>query len=67
VYKSEHREYTLRLADAGNGDRYTIAVLRQIEQGNGEAQDAARDLLHDLTQAATSGAIRVIGIVSTLT
>lgn len=48
VYQGERREYTLRYAEAGDGKRYSIAVLRQVEQGNGEAQDAARDLLDDL-------------------
>lgn len=47
VYKGR-REYTLRYATTAGGSRYTLAVLRQIEQGNGEAQDAARDLLDDL-------------------
>ena len=47
-YKSRHREYTLRTADAGQGARYRLAVLRQIEQGNGEAQEAARDLVDDV-------------------
>lgn len=42
------RAYTLRHADAGDGERYRIAVLRLIEQGQGEAQDAARDLIDDL-------------------
>ena len=41
IYKSRHREYTLRTADAGHGARYRLAILRQIEQGNGEAQEAA--------------------------
>ncbi|GGG87375.1 5'-methylthioadenosine/S-adenosylhomocysteine nucleosidase family protein [Edaphobacter dinghuensis] len=48
IYRGRHREYTLRTADAGEGHQYTIAVLRQIEQGNGEAQEAARDLIDDL-------------------
>jgi nucleoside phosphorylase len=48
IYKSRHREYTLRTADAGQGARYRLAILRQIEQGNGEAQEAARDLIDDL-------------------
>jgi nucleoside phosphorylase len=48
VHAGAHREYTLRHTDAGAGERYTIAVLRQIEHGNGEAQDAARDLIADL-------------------
>lgn len=47
VYKGR-REYTLRYAQTAEGARYTLAILRQIEQGNGEAQDAARDLLDDL-------------------
>ena len=48
IYKGRHREYTLRSADAGDGARYRLAILRQIEQGNGEAQEAARDLFDDL-------------------
>jgi nucleoside phosphorylase len=42
------RAYTLRHADAGGRERYRIAVLRLVEQGQGEAQDAARDLIGDL-------------------
>ena len=41
IYKGRHREYTLRSAAAGRGSRYRLAILRQIEQGNGEAQEAA--------------------------
>ena len=48
IHRGSNREYTLRYADAGEGKRYLIAVLRQIEQGNGEAQEAGRDLLDDL-------------------
>lgn len=48
VYKGRHREYTLRTTSAGQGKQYSVAILRQIEQGNGEAQEAARDLLDDL-------------------
>jgi len=48
VYDGANRVYALRHAEAGNGEHYTIAVLRQSEQGNGEAQDAARDLIEDL-------------------
>ena len=48
IYKGRNREYILRTADAGQGARYRLAVLRQIEQGNGEAQEAARDLIDDL-------------------
>jgi nucleoside phosphorylase len=47
--KGARRTYTLRHADAGGGERYRIAVLRLIEQGQGEAQDAARDLIEDLS------------------
>jgi WD40 repeat protein/nucleoside phosphorylase len=43
-----HRQYTLRHAEAGNGERYTITVLRQVEQGLGETQTVARDLIEDL-------------------
>jgi nucleoside phosphorylase len=48
IHKGRHREYTLRTADAGQLARYRLAILRQIEQGNGEAQEAARDLCDDL-------------------
>src|SRR5215469_7340342 len=48
IHKGRYREYTLRTADAGQGARYRLAILRQIEQGNGEAQEAARDLVDDL-------------------
>ncbi len=56
------REYTLRYAETADGARYTIAVLRQIEQGNGEAQDAARDLLDDLDPSL----LLVVGIAGGL-
>jgi nucleoside phosphorylase len=46
--RGARRPYTLRHADAGGGERYRIAVLRLIEQGQGEAQDAVRDLIDDL-------------------
>src|SRR5207253_11371411 len=48
IYKGRYREYTLRTADAGLGASYRLAILRQIEQGNGEAQEAARDLIDDV-------------------
>lgn len=48
TFQGASREYTLRHADAGNGEQYTVTVLRQVEQGNAEAQDAARDLIDDL-------------------
>jgi nucleoside phosphorylase len=56
------REYTLRHADAGGGSQYTVAVLRQIEQGNGEAQNAARDLIDDFAPRL----ILVVGIAGGL-
>ena len=48
IYKGRYREYALRTADAGQDARYRVAIFRQIEQGNGEAQEAARDLIDDL-------------------
>ena len=48
THQGASRAYTLRHADAGGGERYRIAVLRLVEQGQGEAQDAVRDLLDDL-------------------
>ena len=52
------REYSLHRADVGGGAHYTLALLRQIEQGNGEAQSAARDLIEDLAPRL----ILVVGI-----
>lgn len=48
IHRGRHREYAMRTADAGEGKQYSVAVLRQVEQGNGEAQEAARDLIDDL-------------------
>src|SRR6185436_16020269 len=62
IFKGNNREYTLRHADAGNGERYTVAVLRLVEQGHGEAQDAARDLIDDLAPSL----ILVVGIAGGL-
>ncbi|HWO24006.1 MAG TPA: CHAT domain-containing protein [Kofleriaceae bacterium] len=62
THKGASREYTLRHADAGNGERYTVAVLRLIEQGHGEAQDAARDLIDDLAPRL----VLVVGIAGGL-
>src|SRR5258708_3006051 len=42
------REYNLRTADDGDGRTYRVAILRQIEQGNGEPQDPPRAILHEL-------------------
>src|SRR5215469_18683848 len=62
IHKGRHREYTLRTADAGEGASYRLAVLRQIEQGNGEAQEAARDLIDDLQPSL----VLVVGIAGGL-
>ena len=48
VYKGRYREYAIRTTEGAASQRYTVAVLRQIEQGNGEAQEAARDMIDDL-------------------
>lgn len=56
------RDYTLRYAAGGEGSRYTLAVVRQVEQGNGEAQEAARDLLDDLNPSL----LLVVGIAAGL-
>lgn len=42
------RQYILRTAIAGGEATYRVAIVRQPEQGNGEAQSAARDLIEDL-------------------
>jgi nucleoside phosphorylase len=62
IFKGRNREYTLRHADAGDGEKYTVAVLRLVEQGHGEAQDAARDLIDDLAP----GLVLVVGIAGGL-
>lgn len=62
VYKGRHREYALRTTDAGNGTTYSVAILRQVEQGNGEAQEAARDLIDDLQPSL----LLVVGIAGGL-
>jgi nucleoside phosphorylase len=62
IYRSRHREYTLRTADAGGGPRFRLAILRQSEQGNGEAQEAARDLIDDLQPSL----LLVVGIAGGL-
>lgn len=62
IYRGRHREYTLRSADAGQGAHYRLAILRQIEQGNGEAQEAARDLIDDLQPSL----LLVVGIAGGL-
>jgi nucleoside phosphorylase len=62
IHRSRHREYTFRSADAGRGRFYRLALLRQIEQGNGEAQEAARDLIDDLQPSL----LLVVGIAGGL-
>jgi nucleoside phosphorylase len=42
------RRYRVRRLQLSDNEYYTIAVVRCVEQGNGEAQAAARDLLEDL-------------------
>lgn len=46
---SGRRQYNLRRVELPGGGSYLVAVLRCIEQGNGEAQSAAQDLLEDLS------------------
>lgn len=58
IFKGKNREYAIRSASAGDENKYTVAVVRQTEQGNGEAQSAARDMLDDLRPAL----LMVVGI-----
>src|SRR6185295_8571910 len=60
TFQGAHRTYSLRRADVGGGEHYRIAVLRQPEQGEGEAQDVARDLIDDLGPRL----VLVVGIAS---
>ncbi|HEY5938441.1 MAG TPA: hypothetical protein VIU61_27510, partial [Kofleriaceae bacterium] len=62
IHRGGTREYSLRYASAGKGGRYTLAIVRQPEHGNGEAQDAARDMLEDLDP----GLLLVVGIAGGL-
>ncbi|AUX31273.1 uncharacterized protein SOCE836_034020 [Sorangium cellulosum] len=62
VHRGKRREYTIRRAKTAEGERYTLAILKQIEQGNGEAQEAARDLLDDLEPTM----LLVVGIAAGL-
>lgn len=48
---SGQRHYNLCRVELPRGESYLVAVLRCVEQGNGEAQDAARDMLEDLAPA----------------
>jgi nucleoside phosphorylase len=61
VYRGQ-REYSIRIADAGGGACYRVALLRAIEQGNGESQDAARDFIEDLRPSL----LLVVGIAGAL-
>jgi nucleoside phosphorylase len=62
IFRGRHREYTLCRTEAGAGKLYRIAIVRQIEQGNGEAQDAARDLIDEFHPSL----LLVIGIAGGL-
>jgi nucleoside phosphorylase len=46
---SGRRLYNLCRIDTAGGGTYEVAVVRCIEQGNGEAIDMARDILEDLS------------------
>ncbi|MBA3459578.1 MAG: hypothetical protein H0T46_06430 [Deltaproteobacteria bacterium] len=62
VHKGKNRDYAIRFADAGRGARYRIAIVRQPEQGTGEAQDVTRDMLEDVDPSM----ILVVGIAGGL-
>jgi cell division protease FtsH len=57
-----HREYNIRFADAGGDASYQIAIIRQLDQGEGAAQSAARDLLEELSPSL----ILVVGIAGAI-
>jgi nucleoside phosphorylase len=46
--EDRQRRYRIRTPDLPGGGAYTLAVVRCLEQGNTDAQAAARDLLEDL-------------------
>jgi nucleoside phosphorylase len=45
------RQYNLRSTSAGGSHRYRLALVRLVDQGNGEALDAARDACAELRPA----------------
>jgi len=54
----EPHPYTIHYANTGDGKRYRIAIARLLEQGNGEARDAAQDLIDELAPTL----VLVVGI-----
>jgi nucleoside phosphorylase len=60
--RKQRRHYNVRTADAGSGRSYRVAILRQLEHGNGEAQEAARDMIDELQPTL----ILVVGIAGGL-
>ncbi|WP_437276475.1 hypothetical protein WME90_35250 [Sorangium sp. So ce375] len=62
VSPATHRHYNMRITEAAGGATYRVAIMRQSEQGNGEAQSAARDLIEDLSPRL----ILVVGIAGAL-
>ncbi len=58
VHPKSYRHYNLRTVDVGGGVSYRLAIVRHIEQGTGEAQAVARDMLRDLSPQL----ILVVGI-----
>jgi len=58
VAPKSHRHYNIRTLDAGDAVQYRVAIVRQLEQGNGEAQAIARDIIQDLSPRL----ILVVGI-----
>jgi len=62
LHRGAGRQYILRHAEIATGERYTVAILRHLEEGTGEAQHAARDLIEDLGPRL----VLVVGIASGL-
>lgn len=58
VGTESQRHYNLRIADAGDGKCYKVAIVRLVHPGNGEGQTAARDCIEELDPAL----ILVVGI-----
>ncbi len=52
------RRYNLRNAQGADGEMYRIAICRAIEQGNGESQALARDMIDELSPSL----LLVVGI-----
>src|SRR5258706_7060134 len=48
IYEGSNRSYIISRLPLADNTEYLIAVIRSLEQGEGQAQDVARDAIEDL-------------------